>query len=120
MTCNCWVRHAVTRDEQAALWERVHHMQRIGDANGLYIATLQLAGDCPARPGAAIDAFSDARSLVLDGLGLADSERDTDLADFIETAFRDRLAGRTRSLDDIIRDAGDDPAEVRTWWSGWA
>lgn len=67
-----------------------------------------------------MEAFLDARALVLDGLDLADSERDTDLVDLIEAAFADRLGGGKASLDDVIGARGDDPAEVRKWWTEWA
>jgi len=66
---------------------------------------------------AATGALADASAMVLDELGLG--ERDADLLDLVGRAFADRLSGARTPLDDLISQAGRDPADVRTWWSGW-
>lgn len=56
--------------------------------------------------------------LVKDGLSLG--ERDTDLIDLVLNAVRDDLDKPGVTLDEVIANHGDDPAEFRTHWDSWS
>jgi hypothetical protein len=62
---------------------------------------------------AATGAFAAASAMVVEELGLG--ERDADLLDLAGRAFADRLGGACTPLDDLISQAGRDPAGVRQW-----
>lgn len=51
---------------------------------------------------------------------LAGGERDMDLMNMVVNAVMTLLENPNYTLDEVIEECyGEDPEEVRSWWSGW-
>jgi hypothetical protein len=49
VTCHCFIKHAITRDEREAASKMLERSRKLSDMQGIIIAISALSGNCPSR-----------------------------------------------------------------------